>query len=257
MRFRNFIKKFALGVKALYWPSVGYCANHGLLPQVFVKTSSDKLREMLLLPESRYRTQLNQDVFALIANRYRKGFFVEIGANDGYTLSNTVYLEEAFGWSGILVEANPDYQSSLSNRKSRTVISAIADKEGYYQFCSAGLYGGLKERLDARYKQITEDGKTIEVWGTTLEKVLEENEAPEIIDFISIDVEGAEVPVVMQMCSLKKYRFSCGCIEFNSRQNDYELIEESLHSAGYQIIWKGQTQHDVFFVDERLKFRGD
>lgn len=257
MCIRHLVKKFVLGIKALHWPSVGYCSNHGLLPQVFVNTTSDKLREMLLLPASRHRTQLNQDVFALIANRFKKGFFVEIGANDGYMLSNTIYLEEEFGWGGVLVEANPDYESSLNNRKSRAVIAAIADEEGHYQFCKAGLYGGLTERLDGRYKRITQEGKTIDVWGVPLEKILDENEAPEIIDFISIDVEGAEVSVVMQMCSLKKYRFSCGCIEYNSRRNDYGLIERALHAAGYRIIWKGQTQHDVFFVDERLISRSD
>ena len=37
----------------------------------------------------------------------RPGTFVEAGAFNGYTYSNTAVLETCFGWSGLLVEANP------------------------------------------------------------------------------------------------------------------------------------------------------
>ena len=39
--------------------------------------------------------------------RFRNGIFVEAGANDGFTQSNTYYLERFLGWSGLLVEAIP------------------------------------------------------------------------------------------------------------------------------------------------------
>jgi hypothetical protein len=64
-------------------------------------------------------------------------------------------------------------------------------------------------------------------------------------------VEGAEVPIVEQMCKLPNYRFACGCIEHNARQPDYRHIESLLNKAGYRIVWDGQTQHDLFFVDAR------
>ena len=77
MSLKNLIKKIVLGMKSLRRPSVAYCANHGLLPSVFVRTPTAQLRELLLLPESPYTTQLNQDIFALLANRFRSGFFVK------------------------------------------------------------------------------------------------------------------------------------------------------------------------------------
>ncbi|QXP84025.1 FkbM family methyltransferase [Methylococcus sp. Mc7] len=230
---------------------VGYCSYNTLLPSVFARTPVTKLREIFFLPESPHVTQLNQDIFALLVNRFRTGFFVEIGANDGFMLSNTVYLEEQFGWNGLLVEANPQYLESLKNRKSKSVIAAVVEKEGHYEFCSAGLYGGITNLLDKTHEKRTREADSITVWGTTLERILEENGAPGLINFISIDVEGAEVPIVEQMCRLRNYRFVCGCIEYNARQGDYRQIKSLLKDAGYHIVWEGQTQHDLFFVDER------
>ena len=90
MSLRDPIKKIINGTKSLRRPCVAYCTHNSLLPSVFARTPTAKLRELLLLPESPHETQLNQDTFALLANRFRPGFFVEIGANDGFTLSNTV-----------------------------------------------------------------------------------------------------------------------------------------------------------------------
>lgn len=247
---KKLIKKFVLNTDAFRLPSIAYGVHHVLLPTIFVRTPSSKLRETLLLPSSPYETQLNQDIFALLTNRFKRGYFVEIGANDGYTLSNTVYLEEQFGWDGLLVEANAQYQESLKHRKSKSVIAAVVDKEGYYEFSNSGLYGGIVDLLDNTHEKFTNGSDSITVWGTTLQCILEENDAPEMIDFISIDVEGAEVPVVEQMCRLQNYRFGCGCIEHNSRQDDYERITDLLRRSGYRIVWEGQTQHDLFFVDE-------
>lgn len=237
-------------MKVFRKPSVAYCANHGLLPDLFVKMSSAELRCQLLLPPSQHETQLNQDIFALQANRFKAGFFVEIGANDGFTLSNTVYLEEQFGWNGLLVEANPQYLDSLKNRKAKSVIAAVVEREGFYEFCNAGLYGGVVNLLDKTYEKKTQNASHITVLGTTLAQILEENSVPQNINFISIDVEGAEVQIVEQMCRLKNFRFMSGCIEYNARQADYLKIATLLNESGYRIVWEGQTKHDLFFVDE-------
>ena len=89
------------------------------------------------------------------------------------------------------------------------------------------------------------------VWGTTLETLLRKNGAPAVISFISIDVEGAEVPIVEDMCRLRDFRFSCGCIEHNNRRNDYLQMTAALREAGYRVVWEGQTAHDLFFIDDR------
>lgn len=79
--------------------------------------------------------------------------------------------------------------------------------------------------------------------------VLEDFKAPKLIDFISIDVEGGELPIVKQLCEIKEFRFKSGCIEHNLRMDDYHDMKSQLTQAGYLIVWEGQTQHDLFFVD--------
>ena len=47
-------------------------------------------------------SQLNQDKNVLSFYNYKKGlYFIDIGANDGKTLSNTFLLEKDYDWKGI------------------------------------------------------------------------------------------------------------------------------------------------------------
>lgn len=249
MRFiKNTIKFFLtsnLAKKIAIWVII----NNDLFPDVFIKTPSRKLRTLCNLPKGVNETQLNQDIFALLINGFNSGYFLEIGANDGFSLSNTLYLEDSFGWHGILVEANPKYYDSLIHRKSIIVNKAITESDGIFHFTDAGLYGGLSETLDDTHRDITGKASIINVDGCRLEDVLSENQAPKVIDFVSIDVEGGEYLILKQLCDLKNYRFKCGCIEHNYRGNDQYIFKELLENAGYSVFWEGSTGHDLYFID--------
>lgn len=52
-----------------------------------------------------WQSQASQDVFALVANGFKRGgYFVEFGATNGKSISNTYVLEKEFGWTGIVAE---------------------------------------------------------------------------------------------------------------------------------------------------------
>ena len=66
------------------------------------------------------------------SDRYGNGRFVEIGAYQGVSLSNTFMLERCFNWTGVLIEANPKNFAVLkkSGRTGRLVHSAVCDGDG-------------------------------------------------------------------------------------------------------------------------------
>lgn len=242
-------------VNMLRRPALKYCIDNKLLPSLLIGTPSNVLREMLGLPPSEHQAQLNQDVFALLMNKFRTGFFLEIGANDGFTFSNTVYLEKEFGWKGILIEANPKYMASLSARKGAVVVNkAVSSGKGAATFIDAGLYGGLESSLDESHRARTDGAASIMVECMGLQEILDTSAAPTRVDFISVDVEGGEIPIVEQMVSVNR-RFGCGCIEHNGRGTDYAHMVRLLGNAGYRVVWEDQTVHDLFFVDNELTSR--
>jgi FkbM family methyltransferase len=251
VRIRSALKDILFKWRCLRRLSVTYSAYNGLLPEVFVRTNSHKLRDLLGLPASSGTTQLNQDLFALLMNRFQPGYFLEIGANDGFEISNTHYLEQHFGWTGLLVEANPRYLPSLTKRRAQIANVAVATTDGTMDFVDAGLYGGLHESPDGTHGRISKSGRHIAVSATTLPNILQQFSAPPTIDFVSIDVEGGELSIVKQMCELAGHRFRCGCIEHNFRADDAERFRRLLVDAGYRVVWEGQTCHDLYFVDSR------
>jgi FkbM family methyltransferase len=109
------------------------------------------------------------------------GFFVEAGANDGYTQSNTYWFERFRGWNGILVEPMALYVGECREGRSATVVRAAlvpSDHEGdtvTMRFGDLGWYDGHDEDVPAR----------------TLSSILDEAGAPEV-DLLSLDVEGFE-----------------------------------------------------------------
>ena len=50
-----------------------------------------------------------------MANPNPKGSFLEIGALDGVTFSNSIFYEECLGWQGLLIEGNEvNYNAMVS-----------------------------------------------------------------------------------------------------------------------------------------------
>lgn len=233
-------------------PSVQYCVDKKLFPLTFVSMPSAVLREQLMLPAHEQTTQLNQDLFGLLMNRFRSGYFVEIGANDGKTFSNTIYLEDNFKWRGLLVEPNPRYTDSLAKRSNAVVCAAaVADIEGEAAFADAGLYGGMTDQLDSTHERETGHAATITVPCKTVMSIFDEYDVPNVIDFLSLDIEGGEIMILRQLVRNFR-RIRCGCIELNHRSNEFEEATHLLESAGYEIVWKNQTKFDWFFIDPKL-----
>jgi FkbM family methyltransferase len=125
-----------------------------------------------------------------------RGYFVEVGANDPFERSQTWHLEK-LGWTGVLVEPQPDLAAKLVGARRAMVFAAACsspDNAGTtMQLHVAGPLSALnRERMAAG----VEPESIVEVPVRTLDGILEEAGAQPPIDFISIDVEGHELEVL-------------------------------------------------------------
>jgi len=121
--------------------------------------------------------------------------FVELGAYDGISGSNTFLLEVCCSWKGVLLEANPENFAKLQNsgRNATMVHSGVCDQNGTFQILKAGgVFAGAAGTLDPKYRHrsFVRSG-SVEVKCDRLTSILE-REHQRHTGFMSLDVEGAE-----------------------------------------------------------------
>ena len=189
-------------------------------------------------------SQLNQDVNALEFFNYKKdGFFVEIGANDGITLSNTYLLEKEFGWKGICVEAIPElYNKLVINRQNSTCISRAvyktSDEEIEFDIANDNLLSGISELISqdsVHYNNVKNNRKIIKVKTITFTDLLDQNNAPKIIDYLSLDTEGSEYDILLSL-DFNKYKFKLIDVEHNFLEPARSNIKKLLLDNGYEYV---------------------
>lgn len=129
----------------------------------------------------------------------RPGTFVEAGAHDGFTQSNTYGLERHAGWTGLLVEPVPDLARRAARRRpqSRVVNCALVgpDHAGDSIDIHFGdLHSSVRDPDHARAGLATTSasGYTATVPARTLSALLDEA-AMDAPDLIVLDLEGHEL----------------------------------------------------------------
>jgi FkbM family methyltransferase len=126
------------------------------------------------------------------------GTFVEAGANDGYTWSNTYYLERFRGWHGVLVEGIPMLSEECRRLRSRSIVHNCALVEHGFPHAHVTMtYSDLRSLIkgsepDMERRALDEHGTyEVQVPARTLDDILMESGVGEI-DFVSLDLEGFE-----------------------------------------------------------------
>jgi len=180
----------------------------------------------------------------------RNGFFIEAGAGNGIRLSNTYLLETEFGWDGICVEPYaPNFAELKKNRSCKCVCTLLDGKFGEAMYCSGvvpidketpqGYRGGIVAK-DTDNKKINNDSLTMPT--IPLEHMLDENSAPNVIDYFSFDIEGAETRVLRNF-PFERYVFSILHIERPSHELSEIFFENGYVSAGGNCL-------DSYFIHE-------
>lgn len=190
---------------------------------------------------------------------YDSGFFVELGANDGKSQSNTLYFERYRNWKGVLVEPTPNkYLECISNRSSASKIYCNACvsfqySEKFVEIIYSNLMtttSGLKSDISDPEshakdgKQYLKKNEVVFNFGSlaiTLNQLLLDSESPNLIDLLSLDVEGAELEVLKGI-DHEIFKFKYICIETRS----FDVINEFLVNLNYKLEEK-LTHHDYLF----------
>ncbi len=199
-------------------------------------------------------SQISQDLVAWATSKHRRsGYFLEIGAANGIDLSNTYMLEKEFGWTGILVEPNPNFAYQISeNRKAhfeRRAVHSITGRKLDFSL-AAELSTVVGYGTEDQFSSIRSRSHTISVEIISLNDLLETYNAPTHIDFLSIDTEGSEFEILSAL-DWSTYSFGFICCEHNHTSSKKKLTE-LIESKGYKRVMAPYTDFDAWFINEAI-----
>lgn len=188
-----------------------------------------------------YNAQTCQDVFVNKILNKDNGFFVDIGAGTGglrgypvWFYSNT-YFFESRNWNGIAIDYDKEYIDSVKHLRKCKCICADLNL-------------------------------------LNINSILESNNCPEEIDYLSIDVDDAQWKVFSEF-NFSKYRFKVLTLEHNLFQSfdssnlllehkqkilqEYNSYRTTLIDLGYKLLWKnvilnGYGPVEDWYVDNQL-----
>ncbi len=192
-----------------------------------------------------YSSQIGQD---LLLDRHiftgkRGGVFVDVGAHDGVTLSNSLFFERERGWTGLCIEPNPAVYEQLVKKREMCANVATRPTPGTAKFRRIDGYGEMLSGLESAYgarelrrieRDIAAHGgswELIDVPVRRLDTVLREH-GLRSIDVLSIDVEGGELSVLASI-TLREFDVRAVVLENNFRSWRTAL---AMRRQGYQLL---------------------
>jgi FkbM family methyltransferase len=183
-------------------------------------------------PEARSQSGEDSLLWDLLGDRER-GFFVEAGAYDGYTFSVS-YLFEGAGWDGLLVEPLSERAAECAERRSARVVNAALSAPGAPP--TATFARDPEVEWNSGLASGGQDGETVPV--TTLDALLEGHSGP--IDFVVLDVEGHELPV-LEGFDLDRWQPTALLLEENEPEGP--TLRRYVESRGYVHVLTLDQNH--------------
>jgi FkbM family methyltransferase len=179
------------------------------------------------------------------------GFYVEVGVRHPTEGSQSWHLETA-GWTGVLVEPQPDLAAFLvTARKAKVFAVACSSPDNAGRSTPLAAAGPLSSIESGRMAPGAIAKYLIMVPTRTLDSVLEEAEAPTPIDLLSLDVEGHELEALLGF-DFKRWRIEDNVFNLHKRrflkESGYRLIRH-VGNKGWYVPVDAPT--DVSWNDRR------
>jgi FkbM family methyltransferase len=234
-----------------------------------------------------YQSQMGQDLFLdrwFFKNR-GPGFFVDVGAFDGISGSNTSYFEKHLQWKGVAFEPNPSaFEMLRATRSCRLVQGCAYDRDGEVPFLALSdseqrggtssqppfsllqmlldsshggtMLSGIPQHIDQveRVEWARKAMKLNQILETVpchrIDTVLDDC-GVKTVDYLSIDVEGAELEVLRGI-DFERVQVNVIGVEHSPR---FAEVYELLTTSGFE--YKGLLFFDEIFVHKHPRYSWD
>jgi len=213
---------------------------------------------------TKFFSQYEQDKYLEdnVFKGHKNGTYFDVGAHNGVTFNNTLYFARFNNWKGINIEPIKSvFEQLIINRPYAVNLNcAVSNNDGTAEFiCNTGyteMLSGLKHEYDSRHNarlqnEIKQNGgttKIIKVETKKIETICDDNNITHI-NYLSIDVEGAEFDVIK---SINFDKLFIDVIEFENNYDDNSIpIIEYLKNKNYVIIHKSI---DIFMIHKNSVF---
>lgn len=206
----------------------------------------------------KFHSQVSQDRFIIrLLKEKRNGYFIDLAANEAMQFSNTFTLEKHYDWNGLCIEPNSSYWYDLALRKCQVVGSLVGkndDEEVSVRF--NGVFGGITNKAEDGNPEYSRRRTA------SLRSIFKKFHVPKKIDYLSLDVEGAE-ELIMTNFPFAEYQFDVLTIERVSaelakflKRNGYVLIH---HFRRFDSMWVHRSLYYEGMIKEHSltpKFEG-
>ena len=215
---------------------------------------------------SEFHSQEGQDSFleTHVFKGYKNGVFFDVGAHDGICLNNTLYFENTHGWTGVNIEPNKiRFDELVKNRTNCINIEcAISNFIGETDFLTLTGYTEMLSGILSDYDpghvhrirmEMAHHGgsaKVEKIPVRTIESICDEHDIT-IIDYLSIDVEGAEFNVIK---SINFDKVFIEVIGFENNYNDVNTLAIISHLEGKGYLRIDRQGLDIFMIHKNSKF---
>jgi len=174
-----------------------------------------------------------------------KGFYVDVGCYHPLQRNNTMLLYQK-GWRGINIDIS-DFSIKLFKflrPDDFNLNLAVSNKEGEIDMFFQKKLSQLSTIKENRAK-IAFQGNILDkkILSKRLTSILDESKyKDQKIDFLNIDVEGADFEV-LQSLNLNKYSPELICIEVIEKDLESSDVFNFLYKNSYKKIWSGVFSH--------------
>lgn len=218
----------------------------------------------VLQNSTRSSSQLYQDLFAqficggALAGDKRQLTFVEFGATNGVTRSNSLSLEKTYNWTGVLAEPDTAWHEALFANRTGAIICTdcvwhstgeyldfLSSEEGELSSLAAYAEHDL-ESMPGNTRLRNASGTIRKVRTISLNDLVASHCNGKVPDYISIDTEGSEFDILSTF-DFQEYGPTCFTIEHNFTTSQLKL-DEMLFAHGYDRVFAEFTSFDAWYV---------